>query len=122
MTFKSGQSGNPKGRPKAPLREVKELAREHTEEAVRRLAYWMRQTKVPSAAIAAALALLDRGWGKATSISEVNKSETVTIDTTKVSDVEAARLIAFALARGVAAPKPENAPTASSGQSGVILQ
>ncbi|WP_390614219.1 DUF5681 domain-containing protein [Gluconacetobacter diazotrophicus] len=37
--FKKGQSGNPGGKPKA-LREVIELAREHTELAVSRLAHW----------------------------------------------------------------------------------
>ncbi|MBB2177515.1 DUF5681 domain-containing protein [Gluconacetobacter johannae] len=37
--FKKGQSGNPGGKPKA-LREVIELAREHTQLAVERLAHW----------------------------------------------------------------------------------
>ena len=60
--FRAGQSGNPGGRPKA-LREVTEAARAHTEEAIERLAYWMR-SKNPKASIAAANALLDRGWGK----------------------------------------------------------
>lgn len=121
MTFKAGESGNPKGRPKAPMKEVKDLAREHTPEAIQRLVFWMRQKKSASAAIAAALALLDRGWGKATSHSEINKSETVTVDTTKVSDVEAARLIAFALSRGLTQSE-DKTPTAFLGRPEGPLQ
>lgn len=50
---------------KAPT-EIRSLARSHTETAVRTLAGIMRQSKAPAAArVAAAQALLDRGWGKA---------------------------------------------------------
>lgn len=62
--FKKGQSGNPGGRPK-DLAKVKELAQEHTVEAIERLAFWMRSND-PKASVAAANALLDRAWGKAT--------------------------------------------------------
>lgn len=49
---------------KAPT-EIKSLARSHTETAIRTLAGIMRQPKAPaSARVAAAEALLDRGWGK----------------------------------------------------------
>lgn len=62
MGFKKGQSGNPGGRPKeAP--EVKALAREHSADAIKRLAYWMRSDD-PRASVAASQALLDRGYGK----------------------------------------------------------
>lgn len=62
MAFKKGQSGNPGGRPKeAP--EVKELARVHTTEAIERLVFWLRSDN-PKASVAAALALLDRGFGR----------------------------------------------------------
>lgn len=66
--FKPGQSGNPGGRPRE-LKEVLEAAREHSEEAIERLAYWMR-TDDPRASPAAAQALLDRAWGKPTQPTE----------------------------------------------------
>lgn len=45
--------------------DIRSLARSHTEAAVRTLAGIMRQPKAPAAArVAAAQALLDRGWGK----------------------------------------------------------
>jgi Family of unknown function (DUF5681) len=63
--FKSGQSGNPGGRPKAII-EVAAAARERTTEAIETLAAIMRDTNAPpSARVSAATALLDRGWGKA---------------------------------------------------------
>jgi hypothetical protein len=49
---------------KAPT-EIRSLARSHTDTAIRTLAGIMRQNKAPaSARVAAAQALLDRGWGK----------------------------------------------------------
>lgn len=56
---------------KTPL-EIKTLARSHTEAALRVLAGIMRQKDAPPAArVAAAQALLDRGWGKAVQALEV---------------------------------------------------
>jgi len=64
MPFQPGQSGNPGGRPKA-LKEVEEAARSHTAEAISTLAAICNNNDAPDAArIAAATALLDRGWGK----------------------------------------------------------
>mgnify|MGYP006955652700 CR=1 FL=1 len=63
MTFVKGVSGNPGGRPKK-CDDVVELARSYTVEAIERLAFWMRG-KNPKASVAASLALLDRGYGKA---------------------------------------------------------
>ena len=62
MPFKKGQSGNPGGRIGVP-KEVRELARTHTEAAINRLAFWM-QSEDPRASVAACNALLDRGYGK----------------------------------------------------------
>jgi len=46
--------------------EVEELARQHTEAAIHKLAEVCRDKKAPPAArIAAAAAILDRAWGKA---------------------------------------------------------
>jgi hypothetical protein len=62
MPFAPGQSGNPGGRTGVP-KEVRDLARQYTEEAIQRLVFWM-QSDHPSASPAAADKLLDRAWGK----------------------------------------------------------
>ena len=62
MPFQKGRSGNPGGRPKEDG-DVKALARQHTDEAVKRLAQWLRSDN-PKASVSAAIALLDRGYGK----------------------------------------------------------
>jgi uncharacterized protein DUF5681 len=62
--FKKGQSGNPGGRPKI-FTEVKQAAREHTEAALQTLLAVVNNEKASAAArVAAANAILDRGWGK----------------------------------------------------------
>lgn len=59
-----GKSGNPGGRKSsAATFEVRQLAQQHTAEAIERLAFWMRSEE-PKASVQAAMALLDRGWGK----------------------------------------------------------
>jgi hypothetical protein len=55
-------SGNPGGRPKEND-ELKDLAKEHTKEAIDRLVFWMRSDN-PKASVSAANSVLDRGWGK----------------------------------------------------------
>lgn len=51
---------------KAPI-EIKSLARTHTQSALKTLASIMNEPSAPAAArVAAAQALIDRGWGKAT--------------------------------------------------------
>ncbi len=71
--------------------EIRSLARAHTETAIRTLAGIMRQAKAPHAArVAAAQAILDRGWGKpatvlvgdseADPINVLNKIERVIVD------------------------------------------
>jgi hypothetical protein len=65
MPFVKGQSGNPAGR-KAELgqaAELKLLCRAHTVEAVNALVAALADDKTR---VAAAVALLDRGWGKPT--------------------------------------------------------
>jgi hypothetical protein len=62
--FPKGVSPNPGGRPKV-VGHVRELARKHSEEAVRTLLAVMKSAKSPPAArVAAATAMLDRGYGK----------------------------------------------------------
>jgi Family of unknown function (DUF5681) len=64
MTFRKGQSGNPGGKPKE-LRAIQLLARECGEAAIKTLNDVMMSDKSPPAAkTTAAIALLDRGYGK----------------------------------------------------------
>ncbi|GEP04042.1 DUF5681 domain-containing protein [Methylobacterium oxalidis] len=66
MPFQPGQSGNPGGRPKASAR-VRDAAREHTERAIEVLVAIMTSEDAATAArVAAASAILDRGYGKPT--------------------------------------------------------
>lgn len=61
--FQKGQSGNPRGRPKQSG-EMRALARRHTASALATLIEIALRGSSESARVAAANALLDRGWGK----------------------------------------------------------
>ena len=61
---KGGPSPNPGGRPKADHRVV-DLAREHTELAIKTLVEIAKNKKASTTSrVAAATALLDRAWGR----------------------------------------------------------
>lgn len=63
-TFAPGVSGNPSGRP-AVVTELQKLAREHTTAALQVLIDVMgNRGAAPAARVAAATALLDRGYGR----------------------------------------------------------
>ena len=66
--FLPGISGNPGGRPRE-VGHVRELAREHSDEAIETLVDLMRHAKSDAARGAAAQALLDRGYGKSVAVS-----------------------------------------------------
>jgi len=64
MKWEKGQSGNPGGRPKV-VGEVQELARQHTTQAIQTLVGICTNKEAPPASrVAAANAILDRGYGK----------------------------------------------------------
>ncbi len=62
--FVSGESGNPGGRP-AGYGEIRDIARQHTETAINTLVKIMSDSDAtPSSRVGAAVALLDRAWGR----------------------------------------------------------
>lgn len=89
--FQKGISGNPGGRPKV-LGDVQELARQKSPEAIETLSKIMQDEKAaPAARVAAANALLDRGFGKPTQPI----SQTLTkVDPSSLSDEELAAIVA----------------------------
>jgi hypothetical protein len=71
MPFEKGKSGNPGGRPKV-VGEVQALAREYASGAVETLRGIMENIEAPPAArITAAIAILDRGFGRPHQTSEI---------------------------------------------------
>jgi Family of unknown function (DUF5681) len=110
-SFKPGQSGNPHGRPKRPetiearrvVADVKAAARELTPVAMDTLEKAMRDQKAPWAAkIAAAIAVLDRGWGK----PQQTVSANVSILDQMTDDEQKALLAALAALRTAEEDKP----------------
>src|SRR6187401_1428768 len=87
--FQKGVSGNPGGRPKV-LGDVQELARQKSPEAITTLANIMHDDKAPPAArVAAANALLDRGYGKPTQPISQTLAK---VDPSSISDEELAAI------------------------------
>ena len=71
--FVKGVSGNPGGRSKAD-KELVQLARDNSNEAMARILFWLRSNK-PMASLKAAQIILDRGYGKAREIVQIETDE-----------------------------------------------
>ncbi len=80
--------------------DIRSLARSHTESAIKVLGSIMNQKTAPaSARVAAAVALLDRGWGKPAQYLEHTGKAGGPIQVDDLSTTEMARRIAFVLAQ-----------------------
>jgi hypothetical protein len=100
--WKKGQSGNPGGRPRV-LADVQELARERCSKAIDTLAEILADKKAPAAArVAAAGALLDRGYGKPT---QTIAQTVAKVDPASMSDEELAAIAAGAARRNGASKR-----------------
>ena len=89
------------------LTDIRSMARNHTAKALSTLASIMNEAKAPAAArVAAAQALLDRGWGKATQVVEATVNN---VDASRVSDLELATIIAIDSGEGT--PEAEIDPS-----------
>lgn len=96
-------AGRPKGAVDRATIEQKatleELARSHTDLAMNTLAAVARGSESDAARVTAASAILDRGYGKARQAIEHTGKDGGPIETVDLSDTEAARRIAFTLAK-----------------------
>jgi hypothetical protein len=87
--FQKGQDGNPKGRHK-DIYNVAALARTLTRKAIETLDTIMADKEVAaSARVAAAVAILDRGWGKPMQAHDIR----LNVEIRNLSDVELLELI-----------------------------
>lgn len=103
------RSNSPLSRPTMTLREVESLARMHTHTAIKVLAAIAEKADAPEAArVAAANSLLDRGWGKARQVIQVETPLSRQDDDT-LEDMIRRRLTEIATSGADDAPLPDPA-------------
>ena len=108
--FQPGQSGNSGGKPKAII-EVTAAARQRTLEAIETLTTIMRDKKATSSArVSAAIALLERGWGKAPQSISIKR------DPSEMGHLTDDELIAIAAGTDTATISSEDTARPSNGQ------
>ena len=113
MPWKKGQSGNPKGKPPV-VKEVVELARKHTVEAIQALVDIVTDPGEKGAArVRAAEVILDRGWGKATAPIEVSGPDQQPIEWRHARD-ELTSLLSSLAARRAKKPDPTGTDSGSN--------
>ncbi len=111
--WQPGQSGNPGGRIGVPP-QVRELARQWTEAAISALAEITTDRRAtPSARTAAAVALLDRGWGRPELAVSVTSGDGGADVAPEVTALRAATVAALAALAGRVQP-PDAAQDARS--------
>ena len=86
--FEKGQRGDPGGRPRV-IGEIRDLAREYSEDAIAALVNVCRLGRNESVRVAAATALLDRGYGK-----PVQTLHATPEDPAELTDAELLRIVA----------------------------
>jgi hypothetical protein len=101
--WQKGQSGNPGGRPKVFLGIAIE-ARRHSQTAIRTLVHIARRGKSETARLAAAVALLDRGYGRPAQSVELSLDLTRPLETMSLEQLKEFRERYAALA--IAASRP----------------
>jgi|SRR6516225_2038186 hypothetical protein len=108
--FQPGQSGNSGGKPKAII-EVTAAARQRTLEAIETLTTIMRDKKATSSArVSAAIALLERGWGKAPQSISIKR------DPSEMGHLTDDELIAIAAGTDTATISSEDTARPTNGQ------
>jgi hypothetical protein len=115
--FKKGEVHNPGGRPRV-LRDLQELAREQSPEAIATLKSIMQNGKSPAAArVRACEVLLDRGYGKPMQTTQIAQMS-ITRRAEDMTDDELATIAAQGLPKAKQAEAKAVAPARASSWNG----